>query len=443
MSSVSLAGLNLKGRIKFPPLLKNLSITFTESLITKGLNFLNILILTRTLGPEAYGKYSFVFVAVATCSALFDFGMENTAVRFAARDKDKKQAIFGLYLAVKLSLLLLLVLFFIFFGEWFFSLMHKDAIKEYIPFLIMGLIGESLFFVNDTYLQANQHFKLRALINISRFTVALLIIAGLFAGNMVALQSVFYLYAVPLLFSALFLEKYYSFLKAYLAKALEAPLLREIFHYEKWMFVYSVAYNLLGRLDFFMLGFWVGFQQLGIYNAAYQLSSIVSFLPMALGKVLLPALSELDHDEIFHKTRKMVRVINLICLVAALTVPLTYWIVPLLLGKEYVEAISILQILLIAFIITLLSMPYEQSLYSLGQPKVLSIGRYSQLIMIIALNLLILPFAGSLYGAYVVALTGLFGRLVYYFYSRHFYLSYESKAIERQRKGVAPVTGAA
>lgn len=78
-------------------LFKNLSIVFLESIITKALSFISILILSRQLGPEDYGKYSFVFVTVAFCSAFFDFGMENTAVRFSARDKGKMQSIFGLY----------------------------------------------------------------------------------------------------------------------------------------------------------------------------------------------------------------------------------------------------------------------------------------------------------------------------------------------------------
>jgi|GEM_PF-2237985 len=436
MSSATLSVLKLKKRLKLPPLLKNMSITFSESVVTKGLNFLIILVLTRKLGPEDYGKYSFIFVTVATCSALFDFGMENTAVRFAARERDKKQGIFGLYLSVKLCTLLSLVLFFVFGGDWLFSLMNKSAVSRYLPFLIMGLLGESLFFVNDTYLQANQRFQLRAVLNIIRYAVALLFILFLFVGNSVALQYVFYVYLVPLLFSLVFLGKYFSFIRDYLKKPFQKPLMGEILDYEKWMFVYSTAYNLLGRIDFFMLGFWVGFQQLGIYNAAYQLCSIVSFLPVALGKVLLPALSELGEEEVCRKTKKMIRATTLICVVAVLVMPLTYWLVPFLLGKDYIAAVPILQILLLTFIIGLMSMPYEQSLYSLGRPKVLSIGRYIQLGMIILLNGVLLPFFGMVYGAYIVAVSGLLGRLFYLVYARWFYLEYEGKIMARHEKAV-------
>lgn len=415
-----------KGRFKLPPLLKNLSITFSENVITKGLSFLTILILTRTLGPEEYGKYSFVFVTVAMCSALFDFGMENTAVRFASRDKEQTQPIFGLYLLVKLGTLLSLVLFFAVAGHWLFgSVMHKTEIIQYLPYLIAGLIGESLFFVNDTYLQARQRFQFRALLNIARYTVALLYVAFLFTGHLLVLQAVFLVYMVPLLFSMVFLGKYAGFIRSFLKQGLEKPLLHELFSYERWMFVYSAAYNLLGRVDFFMLSLWVPYQQLGIYNAAFQLCSIVSFLPMCLGKVLLPALSELTEQEVFQKTKKLINATWLVCGVAMALIPLTYWFVPLLLGKDYVAAVPILQILLLAFIGGLLSMPYEQSLYSLGKPKVLSIGRYVQLLLIVVLNIVLLPMLAPSNGVYIVAWTGFIGRIMYLLYARHFYLEYE------------------
>jgi O-antigen/teichoic acid export membrane protein len=316
-------------------------------------------------------------------------------------------------------------------------MMHKAAVISYLPFLIMGLIGESLFLVNDTYLQANQKFQLRAAINITRYTVALIYVGLLLLGHHVALQYVFYVYLVPLVFSLIFLKQYIAFIRVYIRERMDVSLFKEMFNYERWMFIYSVAYNLLSRVDFFMLGFWVGFHQLGIYNAAFQLCSIVSFLPMALGKVLLPALSELEDREIFRKGKKLVRATTLVCVAATVSIPLTYWLVPLLLGKAYAASVYILQILLLGFILSLMAMPYEQSLYSLGQPKILSMGRYLQLMIIVVLNLLFMPTFGATYGIYVVALTGLVGRVMYLIFSRYYYLHYQNRVFRRYHNTVA------
>lgn len=414
-------------------LIRNLGITFFENVITKGLNFLIILVLTRTLGPEDYGKYSFIFVTVALGSALFDFGMENTAVRFAARDKNEKQNIFGLYLTTKLGILFLLILFLIFGNFWFFDVLNKGSISHYTPFLIIGLLGESLFFVNDTYLQANQRFQLRASLNIARYAISFLFIGFLVTSRQMFLEWAMYIYWIPFLFSLAFLGKYWGFLKAFWSRTLNPSLFSEIFRYEKWMFIYSIANNLLGRLDFFMLGLWVSYTQLGIYNAAVQLCAIVSFLPLVLGKVLLPTLAELSEVQIFRTTGKMIRGTTLMALAALAMIPLSIWLVPLLLGSEYAESIGVLQILVLAFVAGLMSMPYEQALYSLGKPDILCGCRYFQLVLIVAMNILIIPTFG-IYGAAAVTFLG---RLLYLLQARWFYLKFESSAFEKQKPELA------
>ena len=126
-------------------LFKNLSVVFSETVVTKILNFVIILLLTRQLGPEEYGKYSFIFVTMAFCSSFFDFGMENTAVRFANKKSETRNSIFGLYLFVKMLILFGIILVLMLFGGQFFALIHKSELTKYIPFLIIGILGESLF----------------------------------------------------------------------------------------------------------------------------------------------------------------------------------------------------------------------------------------------------------------------------------------------------------
>ncbi len=404
-------------------LVRNLSISFVENVVTKGLSFFTILVLTRMLGPEDYGKYSFVFVMVALCSALFDFGMENTAVRFASRDKRKLNIIFGMYLMAKLVILTLLVLFILLAGKWALGLIGKGQIEHYIPFVIVGLIGESLYFVNDTYLQAAQAFNVRAILNIFRYSALFLYVVMLMGVGKVTLDLVLYVYCIPMLFSLLFLKRYLIFIKSYLSRSLGHSFVREILKYEQWMFVYSIAGNLLGRIDFIILGFWVGFQQLGIYNAAVQLCAVVSFLPLAFGKVLLPVLSELRAREIFISTGKIIQGTAKLAVLAMILIPVTSWVVPWLLGSEYAASVSVLQILLLAFIISLLIMPYEQALYSLGEPKIMCLCRYLQLTLIITLSVLTIPILG-IYGA---ALSSLLGRLLYLLLIRLYYRNYESR----------------
>ncbi len=415
-------------------LLKNLGITFGESVITKGLNFLIIILLTRSLGPVDYGKFSFLFAMIALSCALFDFGMENTAVRFSSREKDKKDAIFGLYLIIKFLILIILLPAILLGGEFLLGLIGKEEISPFLPYLLFGLIGESLFYVNDTYLQANQHFRLRAILSITRYSISALYIMTLITFNLAYLQWVFLLYLVPLFVSMVFIGAYIRFIHALLKEKLEHGLLQEMWQYERWMMNYSIANNLLGRIDFFMLALWVGFSEIGIYNAAFQLCAIISFLPYILGKVLLPALAELDENGIFQTTQKVSRITLAGGILAALLIPIAPVLIPLLLGEDYAEATSIVQILLLSFVAGLMSMPYEQALYSLGKPQVMGIGRYTQLGVVVILNILTIP----RFGIYAAAFNTLVGRVLYLFLVKKAYQSHEMKVSRQALMELSP-----
>ncbi|MDG4658486.1 oligosaccharide flippase family protein [Ectobacillus antri] len=388
-------------------LFKNLSIVFSESVITKALNFISILILSRVLGPEDYGKYSFIFVTVAFCSAFFDFGMENTAVRFSARDKGITESIFGLYFFVKMVIVTLVVIVLVFWGDKIFVIQNKGDIVKYIPYLIIGYLGESLLFVNDTYLQAVKKFKLRATINIFRYLVFVLLIITLLSNRMLLLKYVFMLYILPIIISFPFLFKYVKFVKTYFSIGLPKGLLKEVIDYEKWMLMISIPNNTLGRIDFFMISLWVSYDQIGIYNAAFQMSAIVSFIPFAFGKVMLPTMAELDAQEVIKKTRKIMKPTLIISVVMLITVPLIGLIVPLILGKEYLQSVNILQVMLISAIFSFAIVPIEQAIYSLGKPIFITIGKYLQILIIILLIFVTVPSFGVVWAAISVALARL------------------------------------
>ncbi len=408
-------------------LVRNLGLTFFEAVVTKGLNFFMILALTRTLGPADYGKYSFIFVAVTLLSALFDFGMENTAVRFSARDKSEKYPIFGLYLSLKLGILGVVILFLILTQGWLFQILNKSELIVFLPFLIVGLLGESLFFVNDTYCQANQWFQLRAILNIVRFSICFLFIGILIFYNQLQLHWVLYVYWIPLLFSLLFSKQYVQFLSAFWKSHLPTSLMTEITGYQKWMLVYSVANNLLSRLDFLMLGLWVSYAQLGLYNAAVQLCAIIAFLPLVLGKVLLPTLSGLSETQVFQVSEKIIQYTLILVLAALTLIPMSPFVIPILFGKQYQASIGVFQILVMAYAAGLMSMPFEQTLYSLGKPDVLCTSRYWQLAIILLLNIIMIP----LWGLYGAAVGTFVGRLLYLLQVRVHYLRYQKSVSEK------------
>lgn len=388
---------------------KNLSITFAENVTTKIFGFFITLALVRNLGPENYGVYSFVLVNILILSALFDFGMENTAIRFANRDKEKTNPVFGLYFIAKSTVLILFILAVIFGGKDILELMHKPDLIKYLPFFILGFLGESLFFVNDTYLQCVQKFKLRAAINIIRYVTMFSFILILVLNKIILLKYVMFAFIIPIIFSLFFVPRYWTFVSSFFKEKLSKKLMLEMFHYEKWMFVLASINGLLGKVDIYMLSFWATYAQLGIYSAAYNLLSIVSFLPYVFGKVMLPKMAETKREELFDMTIRIVKPILAISFLSLIIIPIFPFLVPILFGHKYDSSVAVVQALTIATLISFIVLPFEQSMYPLGKPKYTSALKFAQLILNIILNFIFIP----KYGMIWAAINLLIARLLY------------------------------
>lgn len=398
-------------------LVKNLNIILVETVVSKGFNFLIVLLLTRFLTPEIYGKYSFISVFVIATSTIFDFGMDNTTIRFAAKEKSFDKSIFGLYFVVKLILSVLIASLVLLFGDDLLISMHKQEIIKFIPLMIIGSLGEYFLLVNDAYFQAIQKFSLRAVINISRYFVAFAFVLCLFLFKELILDNVLMIYFIPLIIILGFSFNYYSFLKNFFTNRLPKDILKEIFHYEKWMLFHSLANTALIRIDIIMLSIWVSFDKIGIYNAAFQLASIVSLLPMAFEKVFLPKMSELSKKEIFEFTIRSLKYIFALAVLIAIVIPFMSFLPVLLYGNDYQASGLILILLLYGFLISFILIPLDQTFFALGKPKFNMISKFSQLIFIIILNIITIPTLGYVWAAInVIIARSLYGILIFVFF---------------------------
>lgn len=364
---------------------KNVSIVFIESIGTKGLNFLNILMLTYLLSTSSYGKYSYLFVSIAFLSAFLDFGSENTAIRFSGKKSiEEKKALFGLYLVSKLFILLLLSLVLFFLGDKIFMILDKKEIIKFIPYLLLGIIGEGLFFINDTFLQSNGQFKKRALINLSRFVLTCLITATFLYFEIDNLDHIVIIFLIPLIYSIFFFKYYYQFFKALIKIGLHD--IREILSYTKWMVLVSIPNNILGRIDFFLISIWATYSQLGIYNFGYQLSAMVAIIPYALGKVLLPHMSHYSSHQLFEETDRIIRKVKKISIAVSVFSVIAINVFKLFIQGDYLNSMSVLTFMALTAIMTFVSIPVEQAIYVIGKPNLILYSKLVQILLILVFS---------------------------------------------------------
>ena len=173
----------------------------------------------------------------------------------------------------------------------------------------------------------------------------------------------------------------------------------------------------------FIIQFFKGSHDVGIYSAAFQFALGFSLLFAAISTVFLPRLSEIKGKENFIKSAKKVFQASSVLAVASL--PLFFLsgtLMNFFFGDKYIESASIFNVLLIGYVLALYTAPISVYFYAWRKPKVLTGLNYIQLLVALTLNLLLVPKFGAVGGAFAWLASSLIGiPYLIYFFVKHLY----------------------
>jgi len=389
----------------------NISIVLFENILSKGLNFILVILLARTLGPEKYGIYSFITVSILFISIFFDFAMENSAVRFSGKYQNKREEIFGIYILFKTGMLMIFFLLFFLFPDAIGVLLNKPIIRKYLLIIFLGGMIESYQYIITTYLQSCEKFLLRAIINTGVFFIRLssiILLLSLSEFDIRIISLFFALSGAPFLF--VFSKYFINFLRKLILNKISIGLFKEIFHYGKWLVLGAIAMNIMTRIDFYLVTYFFSFREMGLYNTAVQLTSPVALFSLVFGKVLLPKVSKYSTlNQIKSYLKKVIRLGITILASGILIIPFSKLIILFIFGDKYAEAGGVFTILLISSLFTLCNVMLGIAFYSLGHSKLMAIGAYVKLFIFLGCSLFLIPALG-MEGA---ALSKMIGTIAY------------------------------
>ena len=293
-------------------LIKNAGWLFGAEMISKLLAYGLIVILSRTLGPEGLGQYSFIFYYVGLLGVFSDLGVGYYFMREVARDKRKAEELlpdvlgFKIVLAGINFLIIVVLTLFIPKPEWikaliviagaeamltwvssiFIRLMYAHEVTKYAA---IARTVERLwaFFIGGAVLY---YFR-----SLSPFVIALL--AGYFLRELLRIK-----------FGMKFVD-----------------VVRVRFKPDKWIFLLKKSYPfwLIGlftliyyRTDMVMLSLLRGDYETGIYRAAYTLIEVSLFIPQIVVATTMPSMARLWKEDrktlniLFRKSFQMLLLIG-------------------------------------------------------------------------------------------------------------------------------------
>ena len=321
--------------------------TLTDVFFNKAIYFIATLILARLLGPKDFGVISMIMVFFTIGATLIDSGLSISIIRSSSINQKEYSTIF--YLNVGLSFLAYIIIFL--FAPLISIFYNQEILVQLIRVYCLGFIITSFRMVHQSILLKEMDFKKITLLNIPGNIIGLCVgvfmainnygvwsIVGLFLSTQITATIVywiFYNWRPSIVFSTACMKKHWKF--GY--KLMISAQINTIF---------ENIYNIL-------IGKFYSVQTLGYYERAYTLNNYpISILSLIISKVSLPLFSQIADDkeklgEVYKKIVLMAFYITAPIMLGALA--LAKPLFELVLGKQWLPAVPLFQILCLSYIL--------------------------------------------------------------------------------------------
>ncbi|HCY6688413.1 TPA: type 8 capsular polysaccharide synthesis protein Cap8K [Staphylococcus aureus] len=307
-------------------------------------------IITRLYSPTEFGEFTIfsniAMILIPIINARYDLLIVNT--------KNDRSANILSQISFLISLLILLILIPIFaISAWLYS----NFILDFI-FIIIMLFLVSLTNIFTNYLNKERKYKVLSLINVFR------------AGSMALLQIIFGLLALGSLgliigFSLSYIAGItlgYKTFKKHFNIVRDKEETKALFLENKNQLVYSTPSILLNSLSFSVVVFFIGIlytnTEVGIYGMAIRVLGIpVTIISLGLSKIFMQQANDyyIEYGNFRNLLLKFSSILVIVSII--LYVPLYLFseeLVNILLGHSWVDAITVIKIVIPLFVIRLI-----------------------------------------------------------------------------------------
>ncbi|HCY1171393.1 TPA: type 8 capsular polysaccharide synthesis protein Cap8K [Staphylococcus aureus] len=307
-------------------------------------------IITRLYSPTEFGEFTIfsniAMILIPIINARYDLLIVNT--------KNDRSANILSQISFLISLLILLILIPIFaISAW----LYPNFILDFI-FIIIMLFLVSLTNIFTNYLNKERKYKVLSLINVFR------------AGSMALLQIIFGLLALGSLgliigFSLSYIAGItlgYKTFKKHFNIVRDKEETKALFLENKNQLVYSTPSILLNSLSFSVVVFFIGIlytnTEVGIYGMAIRVLGIpVTIISLGLSKIFMQQANDyyIEHGNFRNLLLKFSSILVIVSII--LYVPLYLFseeLVNILLGHSWIDAITVIKIVIPLFVIRLI-----------------------------------------------------------------------------------------
>lgn len=327
-------------------------------------------IVARWLGAQGVGELAVINVAVTTVVQLGSFGLPSSNTYFIAKDRAhfRAAAINSSLFALLIGSLLAIVLSVLasFRPAWF-GFVPPELISiasVSIPFQLLTLIGLNILLAVGKVREFNLlDLAGQSFVLINAFAVLIVLRFGLDAlvkWNTATSVLVSLVVAVLLVLSGRKVTQSNW--------RVDAGLLRRMVTYGLKFHISVLAGAIIFRADLFVVNYFRGAAEAGVYSVATQFSLLLMLLPGVIATLLFPRVTA-EQDPSGETTSFITRQTAVIMLVCCLVAVPGSFLLPLLYGRAFADVTWLLLILLPGVYLVGLESVLVQHFNALGLPK--------------------------------------------------------------------------
>lgn len=390
---------------------KQSQITVLGTIINGALGALFYVTLARLLGPEDFGILIVSLTLLVLCADIVDFGTNTGLVRFVSAnlvlDKERAYRFLKLSLETKIiSWIIVFLLFFILAPFLAVYIFHKSELITPLRLVSIGIGGALLFTFATSALQAYQKYFLWSILNIGTNLLRLILIFILSYFSLLSIEGSLVVY-ITMPFFGFFIFLFLIPAKTIIRSSNEFSLSKEFFRYNIPVAVFTIIATISSKLDTFLNAYLLPSKEVGIYGIANQLTQIMPQVVAGLGLVAGPKFSSFTNNkEMISFLKKFQLLVSGLIVAGLILLPLTIFLIPIILGQAYQEAITPFTFLFLAMLVFLFSVPVHSSvIFYFGRPDVFIWVSIGHLFIIAGLGYFLISSYGVL-GASLTVLSG-------------------------------------
>jgi len=385
---------------------KGAGITFSGSIIGKGLFFLTNLLIASLLGAEAFGLYNLAFVTVKICEIISGMGLKAGGMKFTSlyRDSDfarlKGVLVSGSSLSILNGTIIGLILFWL-SGSISDFVFHKPTLRPCLEWFSFSIPFTSGVAVVSGLLLGFQTTKytvyVRDLIQPITNIILVLVFYSMGFGLNGVILSFFLSHCIALLSGLFYLNRLFKYR---VKNAIKTKFdFRTIISCSLPLMFVGILSYLVTWTNVLMLGSLAHARDVGVYSAAAYLSLTMVVTIVASNSIYAPVVADLHNRGENHRFENILKATTR--WISYITMPILLFLVfsaPELMaifGAEYVdEGAFALVVLSLGQAINCLTGGVGATLNMTGRQNLELLNTFGTILVVVCLNILLIPLCG-------------------------------------------------